>query len=142
MTGEPPPWFRGAIVDGVSMLMALRLEGAPALDTIKATTAAWIRSLWRKRWWHQERDLPRIVLGFDYLCSSFDRWPAPVHLLRSLPATDPESPIGIRAQIEHLHYRQQHDPLRDDQDSQEWYDREIGELQARLKVLPNPNKGD
>ena len=138
MNGEAPDWFRGAIVDGVTMLMALRLEGAPALDTIKPTGAVWIRSLWRKRWWHQERDLPRIELGFDYLCASFERWPAPVHLLRALPPVDADSSIAIRARIDRLQFKRQSDLQ--DPDTQEWYQREIGELQARLKVLPNPTK--
>ena len=137
MTGNPPSWFRGAIVDGISLLMTLRLDGSPAADTIKATGAAWIRALWRRRWWHQERDHPRIIAAFDSIAASFTRWPAPAHLINALPQLDLDHPRTIRASIDHLHYRQQHDPYRDHPDSKDWYARKIAELQSQLQALPN-----
>ena len=130
MTTSPPAWFRGAIVDGISLLMTLRLDGSPAADTIVATGAAWIRSLWRRRWWHQERDLPRIVAAFDSIAASFTSWPAPAHLIHALPPVDHQHPIAIRARIAYLKTEAKSDPYLIAHNHQL-----IAELQSQLQAL-------
>ena len=132
MTSNPPSWFRGAIVEGLQFLLTLRLDGSPALDTIQVTGAAWIRSLWRRRWWHQERDLPRIIAAFDSIAASFTSWPAPVHLIRALPPVDHQHPIAIRARIAYLQHEAKYDPYLIAHNNQL-----IDELQSQLQALPN-----
>lgn len=88
---EAPPWFRGAIVDGLQMLLALRLERTPAADAIVATGAVWISALWPSHAWDEALDRPRLAAAFARLACERESWPAPKHLTDALPGR-PEPP--------------------------------------------------
>lgn len=78
-------WFRRAIAEGLTRLVALSLPGTPPAETIKLTREAWIEALWEGRAW-VESDAGRIAGAFRAMARRIDRWPAPRVLLESLPA--------------------------------------------------------
>lgn len=82
----PAQWFRASIAQGLVRLVALSLPGTPPADTIELTREAWIEALWPTRAWDGELDAPRIAAAFRTLMITCERWPAPVALLRALPA--------------------------------------------------------
>lgn len=94
---ELPPILHNAVVDGLTMMLALRLPGTPAADTVAATAAAWSVALAANKQWDAEADLPRIQTAFTVLAANTDRWPAPRHLLDCLP------PPPERLKLEHKH---------------------------------------
>lgn len=85
MSTEPAPWFRTAITDGLKGLTALRLDGTPAADLIKATRDVWVNVLWPGRDWQQQLDTDRIHKGFLQLAANATRWPAPAEFRAYLP---------------------------------------------------------
>lgn len=96
-----PKWFRVAISEGLTRLIALSLPGAPSHETVALTKEAWIESLYHGRHWQAE-DAQRIALGFRSLMRRIDRWPAPRVLLEHLPAKRelrklPEPPMSQEA---------------------------------------------
>jgi hypothetical protein len=82
----PAQWFRASIAQGLVRLVALSLPGTPPADTIELTREAWIEALWPTRAWDADLDAPRIAAAFRTLMITCERWPAPVALLRALPA--------------------------------------------------------
>lgn len=94
---ELPDSLYNAVIDGLTMLLALRLPGTPAADTAQATAQAWSVALAANKQWDAEADLPRIQMAFAVLAANTDRWPAPRHLLDCLP------PPPERLKLEHKH---------------------------------------
>ncbi|MCK9468182.1 MAG: hypothetical protein M0Q49_02090 [Porticoccaceae bacterium] len=97
-TVSAPKWFRAAIADGLTRLIALSLPGQPSHETIALTKEAWIETLYDGRQWF-DTDAPRIAQAFRQMMRRIDRWPAPRVLLEHLPARAeqaklPESPIS------------------------------------------------
>lgn len=83
---EAPQWLEHIVIDGVQLLLALRLANAPAADTVDATVTAWLIAFMARGHWVEERDGPRFKAAFLRLVSTLDRWPAPKHLLDAMPA--------------------------------------------------------
>ena len=83
-------WFRRAVAEGLTRLVALSLPGTPPAETIKLTREAWIEALWEGRAWN-EADASRIAAGFRALARRVDRWPVPRMLLEHMPSR-PEPP--------------------------------------------------
>lgn len=81
-----PTWFRDAVVDGLKVLRALNLKGTPGKDLIKKTGEVWIQTLWNRPGQWREEDRDRLDKAFITLATKIDAWPAPVQLLRELPA--------------------------------------------------------
>lgn len=94
---ELPDSLHNAVIDGLTLLLALRLPGTPAADTAQATAQAWSTALAAGKQWDAEADLPRIQTAFAILAAHIDRWPAPRHLLDCLP------PPPERIKLEHKH---------------------------------------
>ena len=94
---ELPDSLYNALVDGLTLLLALRLPGAPAADTAQATAQAWSVALAANKQWDAEADPARIQAAFAVLAGNTDRWPAPLHLLDCLP------PPPERIKLEHKH---------------------------------------
>ena len=92
-----PPKLHNAVIDGLTMLLALRLTGTPAMDTVVATAQAWSKVLAFGRDWDEEQDEARFQTGFLRLASEVDRWPAPKDLLSKLP------PRPERLKLEYQH---------------------------------------
>ena len=79
-----PRSIHNAVIDGVQRLYVLRLDGAPADDTLPLTTQVWLDALaWRRQW--AEDDLPRLQQAFVALTATARRWPQPATLLELLP---------------------------------------------------------
>jgi hypothetical protein len=80
-------WLNNAILKGFQGLLMLRLQGAPAQDTVQHTLNAWLAVLVSlPHTWDQERDQPRIRKAFVTLGANCDRWPAPKNFLDAMPA--------------------------------------------------------
>ena len=81
-----PIELQDAILEGLSNLLALRLRGSPAADTVPATAAAWVIALSaRPIAWDAERDLARIRTAFVLMMGSCETWPSPVAFMERLP---------------------------------------------------------
>lgn len=78
-------WFHNIIVDGISRLYSLSLEGAPAADVLPITTSVWVATLWDAGAWDESLDSARMKAGFVRLERSLTRWPPPRKLLDELP---------------------------------------------------------
>jgi hypothetical protein len=88
-TKTQPGWFRGAVVDGLSALYVLRLEGTPSEHLIDKTRDVWCVALWTGRDWHEQRDAARLQIAFARLAAQCDRWPTPRMLIDRLPDPTP-----------------------------------------------------
>jgi hypothetical protein len=79
-------WFKSSIIKGLQGLLMLRLQGAPADDTIESLAQAWIAVLSSMpHTWQQDRDQPRIQRAFLTIAANSDRWPAPKNFIEALP---------------------------------------------------------
>lgn len=87
---ELPTQLHNAMIDGLTMLLTLRLSGSPAADTIAATAQAWSHVLAHGREWDEARDLKRFQTAFMVLAAEINRWPSPRDFLDVLPPP-PES---------------------------------------------------
>lgn len=83
---DAPEWFQEAVAEGLAKLYVLRLDSAPAADTLDGVEMVWVESLWScNKQWQEEPDYARIRQAFVTLARQVDRWPAPRHLLDHLP---------------------------------------------------------
>lgn len=80
------------VLNGLLMLLALRLPGTPAADAIAATAAAWEIALTSGKAWRDE-DAPRFQTAFATLAATAEAWPAPAALLKAMPP--PPEPLMI-----------------------------------------------
>lgn len=94
------------LVNGLTLLLALRLPGAPADDTIQATALAWEVALNENKQWDAERDKARFATGFRRLAAESQYWPMPVALIHVLPP--PPEPL----MIEYRHQKPSAEQLR------------------------------
>jgi len=82
-----PDWLNNAILKGFQGLLMLRLQFAPAQDTIPHTLNAWLAVLMAMpHTWDEERDAPRIRRAFLTMAADCDRWPAPKNFIDALPS--------------------------------------------------------
>ena len=96
-----PHWLEVVVIEGLQMLLTLRLRNAPAHDTITAVLDVWLMAIMsRNPVWFEDRDAPRFRAAFLRLAGTLDAWPTPAQLYRELPklpeqlALDvPEPPI-------------------------------------------------
>lgn len=82
MEGE---WLQREVIAGLSGLVALRLDGAPAADAITHTLDIWLVALKKAQRWNEETDGVRVRAAFETLFASCERWPAPAALIRAIP---------------------------------------------------------
>lgn len=90
---ELPTQLHNAMIDGLTMLLTLRLAGSPAADTVAATAQTWSRVLAHGREWDETRDVKRFQTAFMVLANECDRWPAPKDFLDKLPP--PPEPLKL-----------------------------------------------
>ena len=96
-----PHWLEVVVIEGLQMLLTLRLRNAPAHDTITAVLDVWLAAImYRNPVWFEDRDASRFRSAFLRLAATLDTWPSPAQLYRELPklpeqrALDaPEPPI-------------------------------------------------
>lgn len=80
-------WLEREVARGLAGLVALRLPGAPADDSITMTLDVWLIALdARARNWTEAADCERIQQGFRLMYARCDRWPVPRTFLDLLPA--------------------------------------------------------
>jgi hypothetical protein len=77
-------WVRAAISHGLQGLLALRLENAPAADTIAKTADIWEQAI-GPRVSIEQLDAPRIASGFKRIFSLVRKWPAPIQVIELMP---------------------------------------------------------
>ncbi|MEX5342993.1 hypothetical protein [Pseudomonas sp. I2] len=82
-------WLEREVASGLMGLIALRLDGAPAADTVSSTLDIWLVALTKGREWEEHIDAARIRKAFEVLFATCERWPAPARLLRELPPRTP-----------------------------------------------------
>lgn len=83
---QAPEWFRTVVAEGIAKLYILRLEGAPAADTLEGVEMVWLETLWNcGKGWDEAQDAARIRRGFVVMARRCSRWPAPGELLTLLP---------------------------------------------------------
>ncbi len=86
--------FEIEVIEGIQRIMALRLTGSPAGDTVEVTTNVWIDALSRQaRNWNPAIDKGRITQAFVRLSTQIDRWPAPYQLIQLIPYRAPQKSL-------------------------------------------------
>lgn len=114
---QAPEWLDEAVADGLSALLLLRLDRAPAADTINAVADVWLHALMHSgTTWSAVLDAARVRLGFSLLIGRAQQWPAPRDLLQLLPAREPAAALppprsngmsaDLRAQLDALTKKQ------------------------------------
>ena len=105
-------WLQDVLIDGLQMLLALRLRDAPPADTITVTLDAWLlvfRS--RPMRWDKATSPQRLRQAFLNVAAKAERWPTPAQVLGEyptpprapqLPPPDSNMPEHIREQIAQL----------------------------------------
>ncbi len=83
-------WLEREVARGLQGLIALRLPGAPADDSVTLTLDIWLAALEGQTvTWSEHLDAERIRQAFRALYCTCDRWPAPKHFLDNLGNRDP-----------------------------------------------------
>jgi len=83
----PADWFESVVAEGIAKLYVLRLESAPAADTLDGVELVWVEALWYSNVaWDEELDTERLRQAFRALTQRLHRWPAPRELMEHLPA--------------------------------------------------------
>lgn len=86
-----PHWLEVVVIEGLQMLLTLRLRNAPAHDTITAVLDVWLMAIMnRNPVWFEDRDGPRFRTAFLRLAGTLDAWPTPAQLYKELPALPPQ----------------------------------------------------
>ncbi len=105
-------WLQDVLIDGLQMLLALRLRDAPPADTITVTLDVWLlvfRS--RPMRWDSATSPQRLRQAFLNVAAKAERWPTPAQVLAEYPAPPPppalppptsKMPEHVRAQLKLL----------------------------------------
>lgn len=83
-------WLEREIARGLQGLIALRLTGAPADDSVTLTLDVWLAAIESLSVnWNEQLDADRVRRAFRTLYRICDRWPAPKLFLDNLGNRDP-----------------------------------------------------
>ena len=83
-------WLEREIARGLQGLIALRLAGAPADDSVTLTLDVWLAAIeCQSVTWNEQADAERIRRAFRTLYRICDRWPPPKVFLDNLGNRDP-----------------------------------------------------
>ncbi len=89
-----PKWVRNQIMDGLSKLMLLRLQGAPPADAVQGVAEVWCEALTPHTWaFTEELDARRLPQAFDLLIQQAERWVQPAQLIGLIPPR-PAPPVA------------------------------------------------
>ena len=90
-------WLEREIARGLQGLIALRLTGAPADDSVTLTLDVWLAAIESQAvTWNEQLDAERVRRAFRTLYRLCDRWPAPKLFLDNLGNRDPPTPPEAR----------------------------------------------
>lgn len=79
-------WFKDSIINGLQMLMALRLRNTPSAETMQAVAKVWMAALSsRPIEWSEEHDAERIRKAFMELAATSTHWPSPSEFMAVMP---------------------------------------------------------
>lgn len=94
-------WLEREFARGLQGLVALRLNGAPAEDSITLTLDVWLAAVSGiAKGWHEHLDTPRIRKAFATLYRTCERWPAPAQFLSCLDHRPPPQALPPPAMSE------------------------------------------
>lgn len=98
MTRPLPPLCHNEILNGIELLLAVRLRWAPTkTDDIERVGAAWlVAAAAAKVYWDDSRDPPRIRAAFASLTGTVRDWPAPADMLAALPVLRPPLALAYK----------------------------------------------
>lgn len=83
-------WLEREIARGLQGLIALRLSGAPADDSVTLTLDVWLAAIESLSVnWNEQLDAERVRRAFRTMYRICDRWPAPKLFLDNLGNRDP-----------------------------------------------------
>ena len=83
-------WLEREIARGLQGLIALRLAGAPADDSVTLTLDVWLAAIeCQAVTWNEQADAERIRRAFRTLYRICERWPPPKVFLDNLGNRDP-----------------------------------------------------
>lgn len=83
-------WLEREIARGLQGLIALRLSGAPADDSVTLTLDVWLAAIESLPVnWNEQLDAERVRRAFRTLYRICDRWPPPKVFLDNLGNRDP-----------------------------------------------------
>lgn len=83
-------WLEREVARGLQGLVALRLAGAPAEDSVTLTLDIWLSAIDGGPWiWEEAADAPRIRSAFQTLYRICDRWPPPKVFFDHIPPRPP-----------------------------------------------------
>ena len=83
-------WVEKQMARGLQGLIALRLPGAPAEDSVTLTLDVWLAAIeCQAVTWNEQADAERIRRAFRTLYRICDRWPPPKVFLDNLGNRDP-----------------------------------------------------
>ena len=83
-------WLEREIARGLQGLIALRLTGAPADDSVTLTLDVWLAAIESLSVnWNEQLDAERVRRAFRTLYRICDRWPPPKVFLDNLGNRDP-----------------------------------------------------
>lgn len=83
-------WLEREIARGLQGLIALRLSGAPADDSVTLTLDVWLAAIESLSVnWNEQLDAERVRRAFRALYRMCDRWPPPRVFLDNLGNRDP-----------------------------------------------------
>ncbi len=92
-------WFKDSIINGLQMLMALRLRNTPSAETMQAVAKVWIAALQsRPIAWDEGLDRERIKKAFMELAATSTHWPSPSEFLASMPPR--KEPLKLAAPVD------------------------------------------
>lgn len=81
-------WLEDEISDGLSAMLAAKLENAPALDTIEVTANVWGLA-WARHVNSDQLDAPRVREAFIRYIATARDWPAPIRVIELMPPRPP-----------------------------------------------------
>lgn len=90
-------WLKQEVVSGLQALIALRLNGAPAADTVVLTAEIWQLAFHRHlgKSAIEEIDAPRIREAFESQFPKLREWPAPAAVIAAMPPRPPRPALPV-----------------------------------------------
>lgn len=90
---ERPAWFDDVVLDGVQLMAALSLRGAPRDEALVMAVQAWQMIMWSySPTWSEDVDAARLRAAFTALARDVEVWPTPAMALKRLPGR-PQAPL-------------------------------------------------
>ena len=90
MSTIAPQWLENIVIEGIQRMLILRLQSAPANDTINPLVDVWLEIFTDGRHWDEGRDTPRLHEAFRTVLREEVAWPSPAQVLKAMPPIPPQ----------------------------------------------------